>query len=49
MYGNYEIRKPVSGAKWWCLFFCGTQIDTFDRKWQAVEAIERYKAIMGVV
>jgi hypothetical protein len=45
----YEIKKAVSGAPWWCLFFNGILLETTDRRWQAVEAVERYKRMQGGV
>ena len=43
----FKIEKASSGAPWFCLFYNDILLETFDRKWQAVEAQARYERLRG--
>ena len=35
----FKIEKSKAGLSLWHLYFNGVQLQTFDRRWQAVEAM----------
>ena len=41
----YTIEKASSGAPWWCLYFNGILLETYDRKWQAIEGQKAYERL----
>ena len=41
----WEVKRPPSGAPWFVLYLDGQFFQSFDRKWQAVEAMQKMQKI----
>ena len=39
----YTIQRSAGGGNWWCLYRGTTMLETFDRKWQARDAMLDYQ------